>query len=324
MEAPVPVWGLVDDRTGHTGQVLGVIGKLGMPFVLKRLEYNWKTHLPGSLIGASLTTLNESRSAPIQAPWPSLVIAAGRRTIPVARYIKKKSPKTVIAYLMWPGSEKDFDLIAVPQHDGVSASDHVIVTTAPLHAVTPETLSAAREAWLSRFQHLPHPWVAITIGGNTKHGCYSASDWRELVTRARDLAPTGTLMITTSRRTPKEALDIIVPLLAGGSHLLHRWDVDKDNPYLGLLGCADAIIPTGDSLSMCTEACVSGKPVYVFAPEHAVPQKHRRLHQSLYDKSLARPLDDMANLDWKPASGLDDAGLVATALKARFPQISRG
>jgi mitochondrial fission protein ELM1 len=324
MEPPVPVWGLVDDRTGHTGQVLGVIGKLGMPFVLKRLEYNWKTYLPASLFGASLATLDDSHSAPIQAPWPSLVIAAGRRTIPIAHYIKKKSPKTIIAYLMWPGSESGFDLIAVPKHDEAGEGDNIITTIAPLHAVTPETLNAAREAWLPRFQHLPRPWVAVTIGGNTKHGKYTAADWRELITRARDLAPTGTLMITTSRRTPKEALDVIAPLLAGGSHILHRWDVDKDNPYLGLLGCADAIIPTGDSLSMCTEACVSGKPVYIFAPEHAAPKKHKRLHDALYDKSFARPLDANSSLDWKPASGLDDAGLVAAALKVRFPHISRG
>jgi uncharacterized protein len=323
MECPVPVWGLVDDRTGHAGQVLGVIGKLGLPFVLKRLEYNWKSRLPVSLVGASLTTLDKSHSAPVCAPWPALVIAAGRRTVPIAHYIKKKSPNTVIAYLMWPGNGKGFDLIAVPKHDRAHKGDNIITTVAPLHAVTPETLMAAREAWLPRFKHFPRPWVAVTLGGNTKRGAYKASDWRELITKARALAPTGTLMVTTSRRTPQEALDIIVPLLAGGAHLLHRWDVDKDNPYLGLLGCADAILPTGDSLSMCTEACVSGKPVYICAPEHAVPAKHRRLHDALYEKLLARPLDETASLDWKPSGGMDDAGLVAEALKARFPQISR-
>ncbi|MFZ4124457.1 MAG: mitochondrial fission ELM1 family protein [Rickettsiales bacterium] len=319
MEPPVPVWGLVDDRTGHTGQVLGVIGKLGLPFVLKRLAFNWKTRLP--LTSPSLTTLNDSHSAPIAPPWPKLVITAGRRTIPIARYIKKKSPSTIIVYLMWSPAAREFDLVAVPQHDEVKAADNIITTIAPLHAVTPETLAAAKEAWLPKFNQLPRPWVAVTIGGNTKQGKYHAADWRELITRARDLAPTGTLMVTTSRRTPKEALDVIAPLLAGGSHILHRWDADKDNPYLGLLGCADAVIATGDSLSMCTEACVSGKPVYIFAPEQVIPKKHARLHQSLYAQSLAKPLDANSTIDWKPARLMDDAGLVAAAMKARFPQI---
>lgn len=321
MESPVPVWGLVDDRTGHTGQVLGVIGKLGMPFILKRLDYNWKVRAPFLFSGASLATLDSSHSAPIQAPWPKLVIAAGRRTIPIARYIKKKSPNTIIAYLMWPGSAKGFDLIAVPKHDGAGQAKNMVTTVAPLHAVTPETLAAAREAWLPRFQHLPRPWVAVTIGGKTKGGSYQAADWQALITRARALAPTGTLMVTTSRRTPQGALDIIMPLLTSGPHFLHRWDRDKDNPYLGLLGCADAIIPTGDSLSMCTEACVSGKPVYLFAPAHAMPKKHQRLHHALYEQGLARPLDDAATLTWSPAAGLDDAGMVAEAIRTRFPQI---
>lgn len=319
MEPPVPVWGLVDDRTGHTGQVLGVIGKLGLPFVLKRLSFNWKTFLP--LTGVTLTTLDEAHSAPIAPPWPKLVITAGRRTIPIARYIKKKSPSTIIVYLMWSKAAREFDLIAVPNHDDVKAADNIITTIAPLHAVTPETLAAAKEAWLPKFNQLPRPWVAVTIGGNTKQRKYRAADWRELITRAKELAPTGTLMVTTSRRTPKEALDVITPLLAAGAHILHRWDRDKDNPYLGMLGCADAVITTGDSLSMCTEACVSGKPVYVFAPEHVIPKKHARLHQSLYDQLLAKPLDSTSTPEWKPTTLMDDAGLVADAIKARFSWI---
>jgi uncharacterized protein len=324
MHAPVPVWGLVDDRAGHMGQVLGVIGKLGLPYLLKRLEYNWKIRLPSALIGASLTALAQERRSAITPPWPKLVVASGRRTLPVARYIKKHSPSTVVVYLMWPGTTKGLDLIAVPKHDRHHSGAQVMTTIAPLHAVTPETLAAAREAWLPQFRHLPRPWIAMSLGGTTKHGRFKPGDWRALVTAARSLAPTGTLMMTTSRRTPPDALEMIGPLLAGGSHLLHRWDSDKDNPYLGLLACADAVITTGDSLSMCAEACVSGKPVYIFAPPHAVSKKHQRLHQSLYERELARPFRDQMRLDWQPSSHLDDAGQVADAIRARFPNVSQG
>ncbi len=318
----IPVWGLVDDRTGHTGQVLGVIGKLGMPYLLKRLDYNWKVHFPNQLAGASLATLDASRSAPIAPPWPKIVIAAGRRTIPIAHYIKKKSPETILAYLMWPQDTKGFDLIAIPQHDGPRHGSNILTTLAPLHAVTPETLAASREIWLPYFHHLPKPWVAVMIGGNSKRHHYTMEDWVSLITRARDLAGAGTLLITTSRRTPKNALDLIEPMLSGIPHLLHRWDSGKDNPYLGLLSCADAMIVTGDSLSMCAEACVSGKPVYIFAPAHAAPDKHRRMHEALVKAGLARMAEPPMALDWKPSAPLDDAGLVAAALKTRFPQIT--
>ncbi|MCE3006283.1 MAG: mitochondrial fission ELM1 family protein [Rickettsiales bacterium] len=318
----IPVWALVDDRTGHTGQVLGVLGKLGLPYLLKRLEYNWKVHLPNRLVGASITTLDTSRSAPIQAPWPKLVIASGRRTIPVAKFIKQRSSETIVCYLMWPGSARDFDLIAVPQHDGDHKGANILTTLAPLHAVTPETLAAASEAWRPQFSHLPRPWVAVMLGGTTKHHHYQPDDWRELLVRARALAGAGTLLITSSRRTPIEALNQIEPLLAEGPHRLHRWDRDKDNPYLGFLGCADAVIVTGDSLSMCAEACVAGKPVYIYAPPNAMAEKHKRLHESLFRNDLARRADSDMTLHWKPVAPLDDAGRVASELKARFPQIT--
>ncbi len=313
------IWGLVDNRTGHTGQVLGVIAKLGIPYVLKRLEYNALTVLPNRLLGARLWAVDVNRSAPIAAPWPRLVIAAGRRTLPVLRYIKKQSPSTVTVYLMWPGDYTDIDLIAAPAHDSAPERPNVMRTLAPLHAVTPETLSVAAEAWAPQFSHLPRPWVALVLGGSTKQGHYKPADWRELIRRAQDMAGTGSLLITTSRRTPPEAIALMEPLLSV-PHLLHRWDTDKDNPYLGLLGAADGIIVTGDSLSMCTEACVADKPVYLFTRPEILPPKHRAMHAQLFERGMARPLNAEANLDWRPASPLDDAGQVANEIRKRFPQ----
>lgn len=45
----------------------------------------------------------------------------------------------------------------------------------------------------------------------------------------------------------------------------YRWQAnDDDNPHLGFLALADAIIVTGDSLSMLAEACATGRPVHIF------------------------------------------------------------
>ena len=312
------VWGLVDDRSGPNGQVLGVIAKLGLPYVLKRLEYNGLIHLPNGLLGTSLKALSK-QSAPIAAPWPKLVIAAGRRTVPVLRYIKQQSPSTITVYLMWPGNAAGLDLIAVPAHDKPPEGPNIVTTLAPLHGVTPEALAVAAQAWEPQFAHLPRPWVAVVVGGPTRQGEYTPSDWRELIRHATALAGNGSLLITTSRRTPKEATGLFAPLITT-PHLLHRWDTDKDNPYLGLLGCADGIIVTGDSLSMCTEACVSGKPVYIFANPMVAPAKHRALHHELYKRGMARPLDVNATLDWVHTPPLDDAALVADEIRKRFPQ----
>lgn len=314
------IWGLVDDRTGHTGQVLGVIHKLGVPYALKRLEYNALGMLPARLLGASMLHVDTARSAPLTPPYPPLVIAAGRRTLPVLRAIKKRSPSTKTIYLMWPEVQKDIDLIAVPEHDMPPAGPNIITTLAPLHAVTPETLAAARNVWAANFAHLPRPYVALCLGGRTKQGSYTPHEWREVITRAQALAGHGSLLITTSRRTPKEAFDMCAPLIQS-PHYLFQWDRDKDNPYLGILGLADAVVVTGDSLSMCAEACVTGVPVFIYASEQVAPPKHRALHSALYKRGMAHPLDMHASLDWRPAKALDDVGKVAEQIRVRFPEV---
>lgn len=317
--SPARVWGLADEHSGQAAQALGVIAKLGVPYALKNLDYNPLGALPNGLLGASVAGLSRHSAAMIAPPWPKLIIASGRRTVPVLRYIKKKSPSTVAVYLMWPGSTRGIDLIVVPEHDEAPKLRNVITTAAPLHAVTPETLVAARQAWLPQFSHLPKPWVALAVGGDTKHGRYTAADWHALIKQSVRLAGSGSLLITTSRRTPPSAIDLITPLLQI-PHLLHRWDTDKDNPYMGILGCADAIIVTGDSLSMAAEACVSGKPVFIFSTPGVTPEKYARFHLALASRGIARPLNDLSDIDWTPENVLDDAGAIAAEIRARFPQ----
>jgi len=314
------VWGLIDNRTGHTGQVLGVITHLGIPYTLKRLEYNRLALLPSWLLGRSLCAVDRAKSASLAGPYPDLLVAAGRRTLPVLRYIKHHAPSTRTIYLMRPETMEGIDLAVVPEHDGVAPAANTIASLAPLHAVTPATLAAARAAWEPQFAHLPRPFITLCMGGASKRGSYKAAHWHEVIRRAAQLAGHGSLLITTSRRTPAEAVRLIEPLLQL-PHVLHRWHTDKDNPYLGMLACADAVVVMGDSLSMCAEACVTGVPVFIYASPEVAPPKHQLLHQTLYARGLAHPLNNAARLDWQPAAALDDVGQVVAEIKHRFADL---
>jgi mitochondrial fission protein ELM1 len=67
---------------------------------------------------------------------------------------------------------------------------------------------------------------------------------------------------------------------------------------------------------MCSEACATTVPVYIFAPPDAIAPKHARLHRELYARGLARPLDaafDAAAREWNHPP-LNAATAVATAL----------
>jgi mitochondrial fission protein ELM1 len=67
---------------------------------------------------------------------------------------------------------------------------------------------------------------------------------------------------------------------------VHRWKPDDaENPYLGFLALADAIVITGDSESMLAEATALGRPVYVYP----LPERPSfRLLRALREPVVAR------------------------------------
>lgn len=88
MSAP-SVWLLVDDHPGSRAQALGVGRALGIPFEIKKLDYTAAAALPNYMLMASFSAVQQKSRVNLAAPWPDLVIAAGRRTAPVARKIKE-------------------------------------------------------------------------------------------------------------------------------------------------------------------------------------------------------------------------------------------
>ena len=42
------------------------------------------------------------------------------------------------------------------------------------------------------------------------------------------------------------------------------WDGTGENPYFGMLACADALIVTDDSVNMASEAAATGQPVAIY------------------------------------------------------------
>ncbi len=309
------IWVLTDDRAGNVAQALGVAEALGRPFIAKDIRYTPLAKLP--LQGPSLLGLTgESRSG-LAPPWPALVIGAGRRTAPVARWIKRQSGgRSRIVQVMYPGrrAAADFDLIAVPRHDGElpggDAANILRVTGAP-HRLTDGKLAGAAEDWSPRFNQLKRPFVAVMVGGATHSRPFPAQVAADLGRRAAALAADlgGSVLLTTSRRTGAAAEAALLETIPAPRHAF-LWSRGGDNPYLGYLALADRIVVTGDSVSMCSEACATGKPVHIYAPESLVGAKHARLHRELYGLGLATPLESAAAVAGAPlnaATGISQA-----------------
>jgi len=307
------IWQLHDTAPGHKNQVIGVANALNIKSKIIQLDYNSLAKLPNILNKRSLLSINNQQD--IKPPWPDLVISAGRKTVPIALYIKHKSPQTKLVHIMWPGkSHQKFDIIALPEHDKKYHSKNIIHTIGAPNHITPNLLKNTK---LSK-NYTNKPYATVLIGGTTKKGTLTDKLTLELTEKINKLLEGSKyyLLISTSRRTPQSAIKILEQNLKI-PYYLYSPDQNIKNPYLDFLKSGDFIITTGDSISMCSEACSSQKPVYIFAPESLLPKKHQLFIKNLYQHKHAKPLDKKLE-SWQPII-LNDAKKIADAIKLKLP-----
>ncbi|TVR99444.1 MAG: nucleoside-diphosphate sugar epimerase [Rhodospirillales bacterium] len=311
------MWVLADDRPGNRSQCLGVAEALGLPFRVVDVTYGPLAVLPDALLWSSLLGVSAETRRQLMPPWPDVAVGAGRRAAPVVRAVRRLSRRRSFAVqLMDPGSHRGaFDLLAVPAHDRLRERRNLLVTAGSPHRVSAAALDAAGAIWAPRLAALPRPRIAVLVGGTTRHAVFTPAMARDLGRTVSALAAAagGSLMVVTSRRTGAAGDALFAEI--GGPHHGFRWGDPADNPYLGYLAVADAVIVTGDSASMCTEACATAAPVYIYAPDGLATDKLRRLHRTLFAAGYARPLSD--GLDFWQHPPLRPADVVAAEIRRR-------
>ncbi|MGE4313172.1 MAG: mitochondrial fission ELM1 family protein [Pseudobdellovibrionaceae bacterium] len=314
------VWIVSEDLRGTQNQAVGVAEALGVPYTVKviGLKQPWKSLSPYLGMECSCAFTGDNLSA----PWPDLVIAAGRKAIAAARYIKKSSNgKTFTVYLQDPRiSPKNFDLVALPAHDP-TRGENVLVTKATPNRITEKRLKDEAKSF-SELAKLPSPRIALMIGGNST--AYDLTDdvARKLVNDIHAFRKTNpsSLMVTASRRTPDSARLIFEEGFQGEN--VFFWDEKSPNPYFAYLALADILMVTSDSASMLSEAATTGKPVYMI-PLKRKSEKRTRLdglHDSLIEAGAMRIFEGkIEHWDYTP---LNDAQMVAAAIKKRLPDLA--
>jgi mitochondrial fission protein ELM1 len=248
------IWVLLGPRTGDNNQALALAEALGQPFETRTLGYNALQAMSVWLPGTAVTLDRESRKH-LQPPWPDLVIAIGRRSVPVARWIRKQTGgQTKLVRIGHPRIDPDlFDLVITTRQYPVPPGDNVLLLPLAMSRfATPPAPTAEEAEWLA---NLAGPRRLLAIGGATKYWSLSGE---HVVSAAEELQRrNGTLVVVTSRRTDPAVSEAVRALLAPSARL-----VDGPFPrFPVLLEAADEIFVTGDSISMLSEAILTGKPV---------------------------------------------------------------
>ncbi len=288
------IWVLADDRAGNVNQLLGVAVALGEPYEQVDIRYTNKVKWPNLLRDKTLIglTMESKKKLHTVTEWPDIVLSAGRRSFPVARWIQKKSQgKSKIVQLMNPGMKgfNQADLIILPAHDAYKGNKkNVMVVTGTPHRLTPERLRQERMDWEPFFAPYAHKRLSLIIGGATKNNPFTLEMAEQLLMAVKDLEP-ASVLVTTSRRTPLDVVTYLRANLPVDTTYFYTFGCQDKNPYFGLISCADMIVVTGDSMSMCSECCATDVPVFIFAPDAMMSGKHKRFHQSLYAAGYALP-----------------------------------
>lgn len=252
------IWALLGERTGDNNQALALAETLGLPFETRVLRYNLARGLSGRILGERLISLTSQSRRQIVPPWPDLVIAIGRRSVPVARWIRRANDgRTRLVLVGHPRVDSGlFDLVITTRQYPVPPGDNVLLLPLAMSRfATPPEPTPEERIWLSE---LAHPRLMLAIGGATKYWTLSpdhmARTVGQLGERARSAG--GSLIVATSRRTDPLVIDAVRVVLGEGGQL-----VCGDFPRFSVLMTnADEIFVTGDSISMLSEAILTGKP----------------------------------------------------------------
>ena len=294
---PLSIWVVSDGRAGIQNQALGLAEAVQRltPADIEIKPVRWRPAFdrwPSGLKTPAMLAPGsfDPRTA---TDWPDLWIATGRATLPLSAKVRDWSGgKTFTVQTQDPRwKNAAYDLIIAPAHDGLSG-DNVFEIIGSPHRITPQKLAEAAPAFADRIAPLPHPRVAVMIGGKSNAFDLPPAYAAELAERIRATvqAAGGSLVLTFSRRTPEAAKTIMTERLSVLPGWI--WDGTGDNPLFAMLDAADHVLVTEDSANMATEAASTGKPVHVL-PMIALkpPGKFARLHADLEAHGAARPLD---------------------------------
>lgn len=305
-EGGLSCWVLTSGIAGCETQALGVAAALGLTPEVKRVDPG----LPYRWIAPRGPAAPDDGIAP---PWPDLLIACGRQAVPYARMIRRRARgKTFVAVLQDPRvSPKRFDFVWAPLHDRIEGANVLSTLTSP-HRLTREKLAAEAARIAPAVAHLPHPRVAVLLGGTSGAYSFSEAVAARLGAQLAQLADRfhAGLMVTPSRRTGTAQARIIREKLDGKTAIM--WDGAGENPYFGFLGQADAVVVTCDSANMVGEAAFTGKPVHVIELDGGSP-KFRRFLDGVYASGAARPFTGALE-SWEYAP-LDATQEIAAAIR---------
>ncbi|WP_109125390.1 mitochondrial fission ELM1 family protein [Dyella sp. C11] len=307
-------WVITDGAAGNQRQALALAQLLGMPIRHLQLEPGapWSWLAPHLTLGARLG-LNAIQRNQYAAPWPAVAIGCGRTSALYTRLLRTLSRgECYTVQILDPrANPAHWDTVIAPKHDQLTGRN-VINPLGSLNPVDDTWLQDGREADPA-FASLPRPRIGVLLGGPRKGVTFNEAYIDQLISglHARRRQEGGSLLVMASRRTPPALVERMRQGLGDVPGLVWAGNDDGSNPYPGVLGWADRLVVTPDSVNMLSEACAVGCPVHTFVLG-TLPDKLERFHQALRSAGLLHSLDAV---ETRPVPPLRETAVIAATLR---------
>ncbi len=291
MQQRPDAWTLSDGHAGNVRQAQALVAALGAASprewtLQARAPWRW---LSPRRLPAARNAFGAAFAHALAFP-PQLAIGCGRQAALATRLLRERGARAV--QILDPRIDpRHWDVVIAPEHDGLGG-DNVITLLGSLHPVDDLWLAASRQQFAA-FAQLPQPRTAVLLGGTSAHG---SVDLEALAHGLDALAAYvaregGSVLATASRRTPAPARALLREKLGTLAGVTWCDAGDGPNPYAGLLGWADRIVCTADSVNMLSEAAATNAPVFVSGHD-AISGRPRRFVDSLIARGRIRALDE--------------------------------
>ena len=310
-------WLITDGKIGMDVQVKGVADALGLDYQLKHVSPRQPFRMLSPYGPVDPRERLGQPNTPFAPPYPSILIATGRLSIPYFRAVFRKAGIGTFGVVLQDPKTgpRTADVIWVPEHDKRRGPNVFTTLTAP-HSFTQARFAELRQHMPEAIAALPAPRVALILGGPSGNHVFDDKAIARLAASIASLAPyAGSFLISVSRRTPPAMLTAVK---AAADRPSLVWGGTGKNPYPDFLAHADLFVVTGDSVNMTGEACATGRPVYVFDPGPG-SAKFARFHAALRRHGATRELPEtLSRIEHWTYPPLDSASDIAAEIERRW------
>ena len=301
------IWVLTGDDPFYDGQALALAKALGWPYVEKRLRFGVMGNLPNKLLGATVRTLRSHSRAELEAPWPGLVIASGRRSAPIARWIgqcSRGASRLVLLGDQGAESAEGLDALVSPGYARLWPHPNRIETLVPLPVFTKADLVEAGLRAPDCYAGLTPPRILLFTGGTGEHRALELESAGRLGEQVSGLAAAlgGSVVALANDGLTDQASQALDSAL--GAHGTVRPGADESgNTRLAYLAQADAVAVTDRNVAELGLACTAAKPLYICSLPNSAPGRPHAIRDWIHTHALSRPANQRGTT--RPQQGLE-------------------